>query len=206
MAAMHVIEETPTKIILETVRSQSRDSAGRGLGCSGIVFGITLILVIVVTVFGYLYHNTPRSSLFWAVTVGSLLMETLVIYTAIFVSRVVNAVVEKAAVNIDLHSYRAVRIEKLRSGHLHYYELKLEDVSRILVCQEEPGQSCRVLLDTKTGSHLEVNSDEIVGMESVESMKLFAGRLGELLKKPVVLKGANWSNTRSVEPIQIEYK
>jgi hypothetical protein len=206
MAAMHVIEETPTKIILEMNNSQSRDSSGRGLGCSGIVFGITLVLVILVTVFGYLYHNTPRSSLFWGVTFGSLLMETLVIYAAIFVSRVLNTVVEKAAVNIDLHSYRAVRIEKLRSGQLHYYELKLEDVSRILVCQEEPGQSCRVLLDTKNGSHLEVNSDEIVGMESVESMKLFASRLAELLKKPVVLKGANWSNTRSVEPIQIEYK
>ena len=202
MALMHVIEETPTKMVLEMDPSQNRDSR-RGVGCSGIVVGITLVLVVVFMVFGYPFYNTPRSGLFWMITSGSFLVEVFVIYIAIFVSRVVNTVVEKAAVNIDLRSHRAVRIEKLRSGQFHYYELKLEDVSRVLVCREELGQSCRVLLDSKDGTHLEVNSGEFVAMES---MNLFADRLGELLKKPVVLKKDNWSNARSVEPIQIESK
>ena len=203
MAAMHVIEETPTKMVLEMDPSQNRDSSKRGVGCSGIVVGITLVLVVVFMVFGYPFYNTPRAWLFWMITSGSLLMEVFVIYMAIFVSRVVNTVVEKAAVNIDLQSHRAVRIEKLRSGQLHYYELKLDEVSRVLVCREELGQSCRVLLDSKDGTHLEVNSGEFA---AVESMNLFANRLGKLLRKPVVLKKDNWVNARSVEPIQIEAK
>ena len=201
MAIMHVIEETPTKMVLEMDPSQNRDSSKRGVGCSGIVVGITLVLVVVFMVFGYPLYNTSRSWLFWMITSGSLLMEVFVIYMAIFVSRVVNTVVEKAAVNIDLQSQRAVRIEKLRSGQLHYYELKLDEVRRVLVCPEELGQSCRVLLDSKAGTHLEVNSGEFV---AVESMKLFANRLGKLLKKPVELKKDHWINARSVEPIQIE--
>ena len=203
MAAMHVIEETPTRIVLEMDASQNGDSSRQGLGCSGLVVGITFVLIVLFMVLGYPNYNTPRSWLFWMVGFGDLIIEAFVIYLATFVSQIGRTEVEKVTVNIDLQSRQASRFEKLRSGKVHRAELDLNEVSRVLVCREELGQSCRVLLDSKNGSPLEVNAD---GFLDVEPMKLFANRLGHLLEKPVVMKKAQGTDTISGEPIHIEAK
>jgi hypothetical protein len=95
MAAMQVIEETQTKLVLEMDPPQARGSSMHGLGCSGIVLGITLVLIVIFRVFGYPYYNTPHSWLFWVVTAGVLFVEAFVIYVAAFISRVINTGMKK---------------------------------------------------------------------------------------------------------------
>lgn len=79
MAAMHVTEETP----------QNEESSRQGLGCLGIIFGITIALIVIFLKFGYPHYHTLHSWLFWVIAIGGLLTEVLVIYIAIFVSQVV---------------------------------------------------------------------------------------------------------------------
>ena len=62
----------------------------QGIGCLGIVFGITFLLLVLFIAFGYPHYNTSRDWVFWIVGFGTLLIEAIVIYTAIFISRVVN--------------------------------------------------------------------------------------------------------------------
>jgi len=195
MAAMRVTEETPTKLVLETNTPQNEETSRQGLGCSWIVFGITIAIIVAFLMFGYPSYHTLNSWLFWVISIGGLLLEAFIIYTAIFVSQVVKVGVEKAAVNIDLQAQQAVRVETLRSGRVQSYELKLDEVSRVLVCREELGHSCKVLLDSQNGSHIEVNSDMFF---ETEPMKAFATKLGDFLKKPVVLKMMDQGNINSM--------
>lgn len=81
MATMHVLEETHM--------AQKAESPSRGMGCAKIVFGFTVVSILLFILFGYPYYHTARPWLFWTVTVGILLAESLVIYLAAFVSRAV---------------------------------------------------------------------------------------------------------------------
>jgi hypothetical protein len=95
MAAMRVTEETPTKLVLETNTPQNEDTSRPGLGCSWIVFGITIAIIVAFLMFGYPSYHTLHSWFFWVSAIGDLLIEALVIYIAIFVSQVVKMGGEK---------------------------------------------------------------------------------------------------------------
>ena len=95
MAAMQVIEETQAKLVSEMDSPQTRVSSTHGLGCSGIVVGITLLLIVIFGVFGYPHYNTPHSWLFWVVTAGVLFVEAFVIYVAAFISQVITTGMKK---------------------------------------------------------------------------------------------------------------
>ena len=86
MTDIHLINDATTNLDA----SPNQDLHGQGRGCLGIVFGITFILLILFMAFGYPHYNTSRSWVFWVVGFGTLLIEAFVIYTAIFISRVVN--------------------------------------------------------------------------------------------------------------------
>ena len=49
---------------------------------------VSVLLIFIL--FGYPHYNTSSAWLFWIVTLGTLLVESFVIYLAIFVSRAVN--------------------------------------------------------------------------------------------------------------------
>ena len=70
--------------------SQKVEYPKQGRGCAGIVFGFTLVSILIFILFGYPHYNTSSAWLFWIVTLGTLLVESFVIYLAIFVSRAVN--------------------------------------------------------------------------------------------------------------------
>ncbi|HMD82894.1 MAG TPA: hypothetical protein VKE92_16365 [Anaerolineales bacterium] len=101
MAEMHVTKAAPTGMVLESNSSQNAESSRHGFGCTGIVIGITMILVMVFIMFAYPYYHTARSWLFWAVTLGVLLAESFVIYMAIFISQVVKRGGKEARANRD---------------------------------------------------------------------------------------------------------
>ena len=101
LAEMHVTKDGPTGMVLESNSSQNGESSRHGFGCTGIVIGITMILVMVFLIFAYPYYHTVRSWLFWAVTLGVLLAESFVIYMAIFISQVVKRGGKEARVNRD---------------------------------------------------------------------------------------------------------
>ena len=81
MATMHVLEENST--------AQNVESPRQGMGCAKIVFGFTLVSILIFALLGYPNYNTSRAWLFWIVTAGILLAESFVIYLAAFVSRAV---------------------------------------------------------------------------------------------------------------------
>ena len=196
---MRVIEETPTKLVLEMDPAQKVESPRQGLGCLGVVAFFTFTLIFIFIMFGYPYYNTSSSWLFWVIGIGVLIMEAIVIIMAIYIARSAKTVVQEATVNIDLQSQHAVRDEKLRSGKVNHYDLDLNEVSRILIHGEELGHSLKVLLDSQSGPQFEVNSDVFF---DVEPMKEFGNKLGNLLKKPVVLKMTDQGNILSEEIIQ----
>ena len=87
---MQVVNESSSRIVLQTDAAQKAQYPKQGRGCAGIVFGFTLVSILLFILFAYPHYHTSHAWLFWIVTLGILLAESFVIYLAIFVSRAVN--------------------------------------------------------------------------------------------------------------------
>lgn len=206
MAQMHVTNESPTKITLELdpawrVKTSETyaESIKQGRGCFGAI-AITFLLIL--SILGYSFFTNSLGSLpwyFWAfavilLTVGAI----LVIFEASFQSSHNNRA-EEATVTIDLDSQRAVRVEKLKSGKTTRNELKLEQVTQVLVCGDDAGHRLTVTLESQNDPSFNLNSD--VYFDSKPMIEL-GKKLGAFIKKPVVFKITEAGKPVSEETVQ----
>ena len=185
MATLRVIAESPTKLVLEMdspTRANWADSRGY----------LLYPLLSLALVFLCLSTYKPPIWLYWVIAAGVLLFVSFVLYV-IFTSP------QEATVIIDLMSGRATRIEKSVIGRKKKQELELGRVSRILINAEEVGHHYRVILESQSKPHLEVNF--AIDSEA-ESFRELGKKIGSLLNKPVVFKHTDSGNLISEETLQ----
>ena len=106
---------------------------------------------------------------------------------------------KEATVSIDLDSQRAVRVEKLNSGKIKQYDLKLEQVTHVLIHGDDLGHRLTVTLESQNNPPFNVNSD--VFYDSNPMIEI-GKKLGTLIKKPVVFKITDAGKPVSEETIQ----
>ncbi|PWB73210.1 MAG: hypothetical protein C3F07_10165 [Anaerolineales bacterium] len=206
MAEMHVTEESPARIILEMdpewKAETSKTYAGslkQGRGCLGIV---AIAFLILLAILWYSFSTNSLRSLPWSfwliavlVFIGGMLFILLEVY---FVSSHKNEAGE-ATVTIDLGSQKAIRVEKSNSGKTTQNELKLEQVTRILVHGDDAIHTLTVTLESQGGSSLLVNSDVFFYSQP---MLEFGKKLGTFIRKPVVFKITEAGKLISEETVQ----
>ena len=100
--------------------------------------------------------------------------------------------------SIDLDAGQGLRVEKLDSGKTKQSEIKLEEVSRVLIACQAVGHSCKLVLESQAGKPFEVNSAYDF---DVESMKEIGKKLGGLLNKSVSVRWSEGSKIDSEEDI-----
>jgi hypothetical protein len=200
MAEMRLIEETPSKLVL--AEKDTSQDAGRFLRRLIIILLVALILGCLNLVTWVGYRDGSLSWMFWLWVIGILIMDVLTVAGVVFSIWVFMTTVIEATVTIDLHSQRAVRIEKLRFGKTKQYELRLEQVSRVKIHDEEAGKATYLLLESTNNVPFTVSAN--VPFVDIESRGLGALglKLGEFLKKPVVKKYTDQGNLLSEETIQ----
>jgi len=199
MATMLVIEDTPKTMVLEMDPSQPQFKPLTLRGCIGPAFVITAILIFVYLWAKVRFFDGPQSWLFWAITIGVLLAEVFLIGVFVFFVSNHNHDAKEATVRIDLDAQQAIRIEKLNSGNIKQYDLKLEQVTQVLIHGEDAGHRLTVTLESQDNPSFNVNSD--VFFDSRPMIEL-GKKLGVLIKKPVVFKITDSGNPVSEEIIQ----
>ena len=199
MATMLVIEDTPKKMILRMDASQPKFRPLTWNGCVGPALGVTGLLIAVFAWAWFRFSGGSQSWLFWVIAIIALLIEVIVIIA--FVSAVLgyNKEAKEATITIDLDSQRIVRVEKLNSGETRQYELKLEQISRILIHGEEAGHSLKVILESHSNPAFEINSDVFF---NTEPMIQLGKKLGDLIRRPVIFKVTEAGKPVSEETIQ----
>ena len=199
MATMLLTEDTPKKMVLEMDASQPKFKPLTWNGCIGPALGITGFLIVAFAWARFRFFDSSQSWLFWVITIAALLVEIFIIF--IFVSYVsgYNNDAKEATVSIDLDAQQAVRIEKLNSGKIKQYDLKLEQVTRILIHGDDAGHRLTVTLESQSNPPLKVNSD--VFFDSNPMIEL-GKKLGALIQKPVVFKITDSGKPVSEETIQ----
>lgn len=193
---MLMTEDSPTKVILQTnpAYNQERDknyasSSKRGLGCFE-YFAVPLAFIL------YYFFNSPRSSLPWYFW---LLMAIFLIALIVFISLQISFInfnrnfPRDTKITIDVDSQRAHRTDKLKSGKELQSEIRLNDVSRVLIDCQVPFHFCKLVFESQSNAPFEVNSAYDFELDAIKEI---GKRLGELLNKPVVLK---WSEGSKVE-------
>ena len=198
---MLVTEDSPEKVVLQTnpTYNQERDktfasSLKSGLGCFGIFAALLAFILFYV-------FTTPRSFLpwyFWLFTAIFFVALTIFISIEISFINFNRNFPRESTITIDLDSQRALRIEKLKSGKAIQSEIKLNDVSRVLIDCQAIGHSCKLALESQSNAPFEVNSAYDFEMESVKEI---GKKLGRLLNKPVVLKWSEGSKVESEEEV-----
>jgi hypothetical protein len=200
MATMLVIEDKPNKIVLEMDTSQPQFKPLTWRGCLGPAFGVTIFLIFFLALARFSLFDGSLSWLFWPIAAGAfLVVEAILVVAIVFsVSNYKNNVKE-ATVSIDLDSQQAVRAEKLNSGKIKQYDLKLEQVTRVLIHGDDLGHSLTVTLESKNNPSFNVNSD--VFFDSKPMIEL-GKKLGDLINKRVVFKITDAGKPVSEETIQ----
>ena len=189
IANLQVTEDTPSKLILKMVESQAVRRSWRGLIAPAI--GTTLFLICIVVM--------ALTQAGWGILIALSLIAVLMLGIVIFSAWLRRIIAIEANVTIDLQSQRATRIEKFRSGKTKQYEIKLEQVSRVVIHSEELGHGCNLVLDSPNNLPFTVRTGSFVEIESVIAL---GRKLGDFLKKPVTVKWTDQGNLMSEETVQ----
>jgi len=181
-AEMKLKEETPTKIILET------DSSSRK-------WAEYLRMLIIPPLFlaGVLIITDFPTWLNWVIISLAVLIE-MVMILAVY-SELVNV-----TVTIDINTQRATRIENFFFITTKKIELNFNQVNRVLIHCEEQGHHCRMLLDSISSEPLEIDF-YLPFEEKQKASLLLSKKIGELLRKPVVMKVTDLGNLISEDRI-----
>lgn len=206
MAQMRVTNESPTKITLELdpawkaeMSKTYAQSIKQGRGCLGFV---AVAFLLILTILGYSFSTNSLRSLpwyFWAFAVIVLTGAVIFVLFEVYFESSHKNDAEEATVTIDLDSQRVVRVEKLNSGKTTQNELKLEQVTRVLIHGDDAGHRLKLTLESKSDPPFEVNSD--VFFDSEPMMEL-GRKLGAFIKKPVVFKITDAGEPVSEETLQ----
>jgi hypothetical protein len=206
MAEMHVTNETPTRITLEIdpawkaeTSKTYADSLKQGRGCLGIV---ALAYIIIFAIVGYSRSNNSLNTLpwsFWVIAVLVFLGGMLFILLEVYFVSSHRKDAKEATVTIDLDSQRVIRVEKSNSGKTTQQELKLEQITKVLVHGDDAIHTITVTLESYNNSSFKVNSD--VFFDS-KPMLEFGMKLGTFIKKPVIFKIMEAGKLISEETVQ----
>jgi len=206
MAQMHVTSESSTKMILELDPSWKAEtsktyaqSVKQGRGCLGY---IALAFVLVLGVVGYSFFTNSIASLpwyFWAFAVVALVGGGIFTFIHLSFESSHKNEAEEAVVTFDLDSQQAIRVEKSNSGKIKQNEIKLEQVTQVLIHGDDLGHRLTVTLESQNNPPFNVNFD--VFFDSRPMIEL-GKKLGEFIKKPVVFKVTDAGNPVSEETIQ----
>jgi hypothetical protein len=199
MATMLLTEDTPTKMVLEMDTSQPTFKPLTWRGCIGPTLGLTGLLLLVFAWARYRFFDGSQSWLFWVITVAALLVEIFLIVVFVLYVSSYNNEAKEATVSVDLASQQAVRVEKLNSGKIRQYDLKLEEVTQVLINGDDQGHRLTVTLESQKNASFNINSD--VFFDSKPMIEL-GKKLGDLIKKPVVFKVTDSGKPVSEETIQ----
>lgn len=159
------------------------------IGCIALV--IILITFLSISIFSQTWQ-------FWLWTVILLFASIVFIGFQISFMNFNKNLSRDTTIAIDLNSRRAIRIEKLKSGKEEHSQIKLNDISRILIDVQEHGHSCRLVFESQSHEPFEVNSSSAV---DAQLMTEFGKKLGGLLNKPVVFKISEGSKVESEEEV-----
>jgi hypothetical protein len=199
MATMLLTKDTADKMVLEMDTSRPKFRPLAWNGCIGPALGITGLLILALAWAWFRFSNGSQSWLLWVIAIFALLIEIIIIIAFVSAVLTYNKEAKEATVTIDSDAQRVVRVERLNSGGTRQYELKLEQVSRILIHGEEAGHSLTLTLESQHNPSIEVNSDVFF---NPEAMIMLGKKLGELIKKPVVFKTTEAGKFISEEIIQ----
>ena len=206
MAKLHVTNESPTKITLEMdpawkaeTSKTFAESIKQGRGC--IVF-ITIAFLVIFAILGYSIYNNSLGSLPWSFWLCAAIVlaggGVFIFFEAYFWLSEKNEA-DEITVTIDLDSQRAVRVEKSKAGRTTQKELKLEQVTQVLIHGDDAGHRLELTLESKNNPPFEVNSDVFIDPQ----LLIDQGRkLGALIKKPVVFKITDGGKPFSEETVQ----
>ena len=206
MAEMYVTHESPTQLTLEMdpawkaeTSKTYADSVKQGRGC--LVF-VAIAFLVLLAILGYSSSTNSLSSLPWSFWVVAVLVfiggVIFVLFEVYFVASHKNEA-EEATVTIDLDTQRALRIEKLNSGKTRQNEIKLEQVTQVLIHGNDAIHTLEVTLESQNGPSFDVNSD--VFFDSNPMIEL-GKKLGAFLKKPVVFRISEGEKLISEETVQ----
>lgn len=194
-----VTDETPSKLVLKSnpTYNQERDKTyastrKNGIGCIGI-FVLAFALM-------FLYYSTTESHpwYFWVVVGIVLIAFVFFAFLQVNFFNTNRNFAHDITVTIDLNAGQGLRVEKLESGKTKQSEIKLEEVSRILIACQAVGHSCKLVLELQGSEPFEVNSAYDF---DVEAMKEIGKKLGGLLNKPVSVRWSEGSKIDSEEEI-----
>jgi hypothetical protein len=206
MAQMRVTNESPTKMILELDPSWKAEtskryaqSVKRGRGCLGFT---AIAFVFILAKVGYYFATNSLGSLpwdFWVFAIIVLVGGGIFAFIQISFESSRKNDVQEVMVTIDLDSQQAVRVEKSISGKTKQNELKLEQVTQVLIHGDDFGHRLAVTLESQNNPSFNINSD--VFFDSKPIIEL-GKKLGDLIKKPVVFKITDAGKPVSEETIQ----
>jgi hypothetical protein len=193
---MLVTEETPSKLILKTnqeykqMRDQVPASGSKNImGC--VVLVIILISFLSISIIAHTWQ-------FWLWTTIFLVTSMVFISFQISFINFNKSLSRDITIAIDLVSRRAIRIDKLKSGTEEHSQIKLNDISRVLIDVQEHGHSCKLVFESQSNEPFEVNSSADF---EAEPIKEIGQKLGRLLNKPVVLKVSEGNKVESEEEV-----
>ena len=174
-----VTNETPSRLVLKTnpAYNQDRDktyasSRKSGIGCLGF-FALVFALIFV-------YYSASQSHPWYFWVIAGIVLIAFVLFVSIEVnSRNTNRnFARDITVTVDINTGQALRIEKLDSGITRQSEIKLNEVSRLLIDCQGLGHSCTLFLESHGNTPFEVNSASDF---EVEQIKEIGKKLGGLL-------------------------
>jgi hypothetical protein len=192
MAQMHVTSESPTKIVLEmdpawkaeTSKTYAQ-SVRQGRGCLGY---IALAFVLILGVVGFSLFTNSIALLpwyFWAFAVVALIGGGIFAFIHLSFESSHKDEAGEVVVTFDLDSQQATRVEKSNSGKIKQTEIKLEQVTKVLLHGDDLGHRLTVTLESQNNQPFNVNFD--VFFDSKPMIEL-GKKIGEFIKKPVVFK------------------
>ena len=193
MSTMIMAEETPTRLVLKSDKPEDY-----GGGCITVAIVGAMVMIIILAYARYAFFESSRTWLFWVIAVATLLIESLLVYVAIKTSPGKN--IQEATVSIDIESQKATRIEKLKSGKVKQYDLEFVNLKQVVFRSEEVGHGVYLLLEPYDGSDFSIASGEFVG--HFASLMNLSKKLGDFLRKPVVLRNTDGGKLTSEEIIQ----
>jgi hypothetical protein len=206
MAEMHVVNESPTQITLEMdpawkaeTSNTFAESIKRARGCA--VF-VAIAFLLILAIVWYSRSNDALGSLpgsFWILSDLVFIVGGIFVLFEVYFELSHRKDADEATVTIDLDSQRAVRIEKLNSGRTTQTEIKLEQVTQILVVGDNAVHTLNVTLESQNHPSFNVNSDVFFDTQPMIDL---AKKLGAFLNKPVVIKLTEAGEPISEETIQ----
>ena len=204
MDKMQIIEDTPTKLVLE--KSFAGSDMWREWSKSLILPLLFFAGSALALLTGFL-----QDWWVWVIFGGALIVEAFMLYIFLTSER-------RLTITIDLPSRTVTRIEALVSGKVKKDTLRVDQVSQVLMHSEEVGHHTKLLLESPTQPPLKiadnydlltldqgkyVSNPSTEDASTIKSLDTLGKKIGSLLEKPVTAKLTDQGTVISQEVVQL---